>query len=509
MRDPTPGATATSINHSPHALTFRVMRLTTPLPSRTNAPPIHPTDDGNPLPLSLPLTQHKSDDVSAPSSDPVSSELLSAGDDTASPSPAHPASDQLAQKPPTPELLRSPPPWQAEGAPCGVGTLTILPSSFGSIYASETFRSFTSIFNRSVEPVYNISIVIHMQTASSRRIPLHDTSASPRAVLSSRASINNIVAVGLPELGLHVLVCSATYHETPSPTAEPRTLRQVFRFNVLPPLDPSVSVHALFHPHDPTPLPPALTRPATRPSQFLVHLRVHNALPLPVYEARAAFTPAPQFASRACDRDTDDTTLSSFDPRKPPPPRRATMAGGDTRTFIFHVFSRLPARVARAASLDHPLAADAPAPPASPMPRRVLGSLTLTWRSALGEPGRLERAVYALDDPGVPDRVAVALYAIPADIRVHRPFVARCVARNNSDRPLRLYLQIRRDLVGEIVPVGVSGVSLGEVAPRQTAKCAITLIALERGQHNISGVRVVDIDTNMSYKAEPPSVSVL
>lgn len=139
---------------------------------------------------------------------------------------------------------------------------------------------------------------------------------------------------------------------------------------------------------------------------------------------------------------------------------------------------------------------------------RNLGQVKITWRSGRGEQGEAERDVNESKDAHKIEDVTVNIYAVPHNVQVHHPFVARCSARNNSSQSMRMYLQIRRDLVSEIVPVGVSGTSLGEVQPQETAHCAITLIGLVKGQHNICGVRVVDMDSNASYKADPTTITV-
>lgn len=422
------------------------MRLTTPLPPRTNPPPFVPRDD------ECEPKQHEPE--------------------------------------PFP-FLPTAPPWQAEGAPCGVGHLTVLPSSFGSIYASETFRSFISVFNRSADAVFKVSVTIQMQTSSSRRIALFDSSNSPRSSLKPRASINNIVSVPLPELGVHVLVCAATYYEiNDQSAASPRTLRQFFRFNVLPPVDPAISVYPLYRQLEVLGIPTVVShaRRMAAGSHFIVHVRVHNAIPVAVYGTTATFSPKPPYHVRAFG--SDEAQLAKCDALQS---RRATLAGGDSRNFIFFVFSCVGDT-----SRKHGMNTNA----------RHLGSVQVKWRSALGENGSVERQVEGVVESTSCDAVSVSIYAVPHQVRAHHPFVARCAARNNSTRTVRLYLQIRRDLVGEIVPVGVSGVSLGEVGPSETGNCAITLIALVRGQHNISGVRVVEMDSNVSYKAEAPTITV-
>lgn len=467
MSDTSPSRSLPVSNaQAPHALTFRVMRLTTPLPPRTSAPPLIPRS----------------------------------GD-------SHDAGDSEQVQSQTAFVIPRSPPWQAEGAPCGVGHLTVLPSSFGSIYASETFRSFISVFNRHVGTVFNVSVTIQMDTPSSRRIALFDSTNNLRATLKTRASINNIVSVPLPELGVHVLVCTATYFEMAVPSAAgPRMLRQFFRFNVLPPVDLTPSVYPLPRQLEVLGIP-AVVAHAQRlgnASHFLVHVRVHNAIPVSVYATTATFVAKSPYHVRAVganERRAVQSTAkgdSAMDSR-----RRATMAGGDSRNFIFVVFSY----IGESRRLD--TSGSASNLKIEKSQRQVnLGTVSVKWRSALGEDGGVDRDISTIARDPTSSAVSVSIYAVPHQVRAHQPFVARCAARNNSARAVRLYLQIRRDLVGEIVPVGVSGVSLGEVGPSKTGHCAITLIALVRGQHNISGVRVVEMDSNISYKAEAPTITV-
>lgn len=503
-------AGASAASPAPHVLTFRVMRLTAPLPNRCSSLPFVAT----------------------------AAEVDGAAPDA---------------------LLRAAPTWEGEGAPCGVGALTVLPSSFGSIYASETFRSFISVFNRSTQPAEAVSVSIHMQTSSQRRIPLVDSTRSPRSSLDSRASINNVVDVALPELGVHVLVCAASYREPTSTGGHMRTLRQFFRFNVLPPLEPSLSVMPLYRgiAHSPTPSSsPSRYHPAIAPETrvyFLVDLRVLNAMPVPVYATSATLIPRPAYSVVPLLRDSPHTTPHKTEQKddhsgdsgtKSLGARHVSMGVGDSRNFLFSVSRPFdPMFDGGIPTEDGPASVSArgalrrtdrtAARPASSSLRgqgtraggssanvnggttsttassREIGHLAISWRSALGEVGHLENVVVAVEPVPRAAEVELHVAAVPQDIRMQHPFTARCIARNNTSGPLRLYLQVRRDLVGEVVPVGVSGVSLGEIDAGHTAECMLTLIPLARGQHSISGLRVVDIDSKKSYKADPPIISVL
>lgn len=478
--------------------------------------------------------------------------------------------------PDTPDaFLRSVPSFEAEGAPASVGTLTVLPSSFGSIYASETFRSFISTYNFSDRPVHAVALAIEVQTSSQRRISLVSTRAGEN--LPPRAAISHVVTTPLPDLGVHVLVCSASYLDR---TGAARTLRQLFRFNVLPPLEPSVSVVPLHRLRAERPFEtrPASPRKPANMAQFLVDLRIANTMPVPVYITSAQLAPGPEYRIvRSLIRPDDDAappeyydllggassgisvdnaTAAATDTILLPP-RAASMSVGDTRNFLFYVARTLGTeelpdgdgtpsfaspRLTSTPRPDSSLNASrgsateaSPAPSVtvsrqsvaggdgdglsksgstasqaavSPAARREIGSFSLRWFSGTGEEGHMENVIVAYEPPSRVAAIELVIAAVPQDVRVQIPFAARCVARNNGPKPVRLYLQVRRDLVGEIVPVGISGISLGEVAPDGATECLLTLIPLTRGEHSISGLRVVDIDSRQSYSADMAAVTV-
>lgn len=624
-----------------HLLTFRVMRLTAATPSRrpslpfVTSPALQPTasqtthdpattshaTDKN---TSRPPEDSRTDAPRSPTESSVSLQTdrlanISLEDpsnaphaNTADPAlaqdsirqsdvaPTERASIDNAQK----NLTENIPVWEGEGAPASVGTVSILPASFGSIYASETFRSLISTYNQSESTVQAVAVTIEMTTASQRRISLVTT--RPAINVPPSETLSHVVTVPLPELGVHVLVCTATYQDS---NGSVRTLRQLFRFNVLPPLEPFVNVVALRRYHgnsdlsddaslsDVTAIPP----PSPSLAQFIVDLRVLNTMPVPVYVSYANLNANSEYTIVEPMLRKDDpaapigqaptaTQLSSMaetnsldSPSKScvVPPRDATTGVGDTRNFLFYVArpldpseqpdtpggthtkdghdvprsrttERSPGREGpllhrtdllntrksadlragvglsarsvspasdesdrgkRAGTWAHDGEPSPKRPAASPSvvtsTRREIGYFSLQWHSGTGEYGRMDNVIAAFEPTSKIAPIELRIAAVPQDIRVQTPFAARCVARNNTERVVRLYLQVRRDLVGEIVPVGISGVSLGEVAPEASVDCLLTLIALARGQHSISGVRVVDIESRQSFNADAPVVSVL
>lgn len=516
------------------------------------------------------------------------------------------------------KFLSEVPKFEGEGAPGSVGSVSILPASFGSIYAAETFRSFISTYNYSGATVHSVAVNIEIQTSSQRRISLVTTRTPSN--LAVREAVSHVVSSSLPELGVHVLICSAAYVDR---TGAARTLRQLFRFNVLPPLEPFVNViplhrRRLVAAQDASGSEDAgghrQPTPQTTMAQFLIDLRIQNTMPVPVFitsatiKAVSAYTAviplirsddpaAPKAPCRETDSGFSEEAVDALtnlaissegkegacDPLMPtspadspkdaisslPPPRPASVGVGDTRNFMFYVARPLDStemppstkdlsrdgsrRIASRnsssscaagrpdvshktdASHSHPLLDDAGVDSAKskdldssktaernssssqasasnqvqPSVRREIGYFSLRWHSATGEQGHMTNVIAAFEPAMRSAEIELRIAAIPQDIRVQCPFAARCVARNNRSEAVRLYLQVRRDLVGEIVPLGISGVSLGEVAPGNTKECLLSLIPLSRGQHSISGLRAVDIDTRKSFNAEPTVVSVL
>lgn len=525
-------------------------------------------------------------------------------------------------------FIRSAPEFECEGSPASIGTLSILPASFGSIYASETFRAFVSTYNISQSTVRAVSVSLDMQSSSQRRVSLVISKSA--ADLQPRKAISNIVSIPLPELGVHVLICTAVYRDKSN---SQRTLRQLFRFNVFPPLETFVNVVPI-QPELPqfsrsiasvTTIvlkPHATSLQTEQRVQFLVELRVLNTMPVSVYITSVELVTQPEYdvtssliradhpVARAeskvglspselpfLDRNQTATDVSAsnnattdYVPQGEtwknsntfPPARGASAGTGDTNSFLFFVSrpsgesgisqdASLPSEAGgplqgdkesealsmkrydkpqlRTASAGQKFARHKSLPTGATTPstsshttsklsfqhkasldsatedesrsrlfvsrknisatQRKIGAFSIRWRSGSGECGKMDSFAFVFEPIVKAQPIEIQITAVPDQIRAHAPFAAKCVVRNNTETSLRLYLQVRRDLVGDVVPVGISGISLGEVDPESAVECLVTFIALRRGQHSISGVRVVEVSSRQSFNAEPPIITVL
>jgi len=178
----------------------------------------------------------------------------------------------------------------------------------------------------------------------------------------------------------------------------------------------------------------------------------------------------------------------------------SSLGVSDSRTFAFYIWED-ETEVLREASANAEHVDQS---------RDILGWFNLGWLSGLsGEPGYLRRVAAAERPEQLEQTIIVSVVEVPRKILAQQPFGVTCCVMNNTRHPRRIYLQVRRDLVGEIVPVGLSGVALGELEAFEKKEVMLAFLALSQGEHLISGIRAVDIDSRDSYASEPREVSVL
>jgi len=386
---------------APHSLTFRVMRLARPLPSRRpNLLQVAPGASG----------KNKASSVLGPL-----------------------------------------PRWEGEGAICGVGAAIVLPQTFGSIFTGETFRAFVCLYNRTQDEVTQVTT--HMELHHNDAIVYQAPNRSSVTTFAGQANLESVFECPLKDSGVHVLVCLAEYKMS---KGEKRTLKQYFRFNVTNPVKFSFTV----------------TR---RDGQAqLVDLKLINATQAPLSFSDVRLEPGPGYSVRSLQGEAESSVLQGY---------RVGLGPGDARNYLFLATPRR----------DQPESK-----------QKLIGTPSVRWRGSGGQEGALNRIGEVLEPSNELSDLEVIIDAVPGAIFVHQPFLARCRVRNNSSSPRRLYLQVRRDLVGEVVPVGVSGKSLGEVAPQSTVHASLEFLPFTPGRHRIAGVRVVDVNSRVTYNSEPP-----
>eukprot|EP01035_Chromulina_nebulosa_P035993 gene35993-48422_t len=123
----------------------------------------------------------------------------------------------------------------------------LLPDSFGDIYTGEKFSAYIAVVNGHQNLSFsNLSLSVRLQT-SSMVIDLFDSAdqsmqktnvtANPQLkVMNTNDKLDMIVQHSLDELGAYTLRVSVNYFLSNS-SSEPKTLRKLYRFFVLQPLN--------------------------------------------------------------------------------------------------------------------------------------------------------------------------------------------------------------------------------------------------------------------------------
>ena len=125
----------------------------------------------------------------------------------------------------------------------------------------------------------------------------------------------------------------------------------------------------------------------------------------------------------------------------------------------------------------------------------ALGRLDITWRTAMGEPGRLQTNQLPWK-PAAAGTVVVAATHFPGDVKLGQPFAAELAVRNCGDAPLSLRLCEDVLAPGGLRLCGQSEHELPAIAPGEVQNVPLELIATSLGIVPLVGLRLHDTATN-------------
>ncbi|RYR18612.1 hypothetical protein Ahy_B03g063234 isoform A [Arachis hypogaea] len=458
-----------------HSLAFRVMRLCRP--SFNVDPPLrlHPSD--------LFVGEDIFDDpLAAPSLPP----LLSPATSSPSPDPnyryrflLHHSSDAM-----------------------GLSALLVLPQSFGAIYLGETFCSYISINNSSTFEVRDIIIKAEIQTER-QRILLLDTSKSPVETIRAGGRYDFIVEHDVKELGPHTLVCTALYNDG---DGERKYLPQFFKFIVANPLSVRTKVLILFRVKW-----SVLSRYVDNLSVLFNSLGesechvfifdgdwkyettfleacIENHTKSNLFMDQVDFEPAQNYTSATLKGDGHHSERESLIRETFKPPILIRSGGG-----IYNYLYQLKSSADSSAQLKVEGS-------------NVLGKLQITWRTNLGEPGRLQTQ-QILGTPTTKKEMELQVVEVPSIINLQRPFVLKLSLTNQIDReigPFEVSLSDNGSYVERAVMInGLQSMVVPQVEALGSTEIHLNLIATKTGIQRISGITVFDSKEMKSYEPLP------
>ncbi|XP_020581666.1 trafficking protein particle complex subunit 13 homolog isoform X2 [Phalaenopsis equestris] len=274
----------------------------------------------------------------------------------------------------------------------GLPGFLILPQSFGAIYLGETFCSYISINNSSKFEARDVVIKAEIQTER-QRILLLDTSKSPVESIRSGGRYDFIVEHDVKELGPHTLVCTALYNDG---DGERKYLPQFFKFVVANPLSVRTKVRTV------------------KENTFL-EACIENHTKSDLYMDQVEFEPAPHWNAsilKAEDCIPDNNAQASKVFKLP----LLIRAGGGIFNYLYQL---------KHSSLD---SGQGKVPGSN-----ILGKLQISWRTNLGEPGRLQTQ-QIIGTPFVQKDIDLQVVEVPSPIILERPFLLNMLLLAGPER---------------------------------------------------------------------------
>ncbi|KAI3868980.1 hypothetical protein MKW92_007101 [Papaver armeniacum] len=347
----------------------------------------------------------------------------------------------------------------------GLSGLLVLPQAFGAIYLGETFCSYISINNSSEYEVRDVVIKAEIQTEK-QRILLLDTSKSPVETIRAGGRYDFIVEHDVKELGAHTLVCTALYNDG---EGERKYLPQFFKFIVANPLSVRTKVRIV------------------KENTYL-EACIENHTKSNLYMDQVDFEPTQNWSATLlkADEHHSEVDCSTRDIFKQPV---LIKAGGGIHNFLYQLkqSSDGPAQIKVEGS-------------------NTLGKLQITWRTNLGEPGRLQTQ-HILGSPFARKEIELQIVEVPSVTLLEKPFLVRLTLTNHLDRkmgPFEIFLS-RRDLQEEkaVMVNGAQTLAIQQVEALSSVEFNLNLIATRVGVQKIRGITLVDHGDNRTYDPVP------
>ncbi|EYC08018.1 hypothetical protein Y032_0068g254 [Ancylostoma ceylanicum] len=119
-----------------------------------------------------------------------------------------------------------------------------------------------------------------------------------------------------------------------------------------------------------------------------------------------------------------------------------------------------------------------------------IGKLDMSWRTHMGERGRLQTSPLQRIAPAHGD-VRLSIENLPATVPVRKPFTVDCRLYNCCERSLDLRLELLNNSQC-LFFCSISGIALGQVPPNGNVAFSVEVLPIAIGFQSISGIRIVD-----------------
>ncbi|KLO12001.1 DUF974-domain-containing protein [Schizopora paradoxa] len=262
------------------------------------------------------------------------------------------------------------------------GEMFTLPTAFGAIQLGETFSCCLAVNNETAMDVEAVSMKVEMQTATNKII-LAEVGGGEHK-LSARDTIETVVRHEIRELGQHVLACTVIYGDANMRQrnaelgTEPNFLsfRKFYKFTVTNPLSVKTKVNV--------PRSPTASMSSSERDKLFLEVHIQNLTQSPLWFEKIQLEPVEGWnvedgnllPSATTEAPQGSPSLSSIFTGS-----TSVMQPQDIRQYIYIMTPKTSSSSSRIQFV--------------PAPGTIvpLGRLDISWRSSMGEPGRLLTSV--------------------------------------------------------------------------------------------------------------------
>ncbi|EYC08017.1 hypothetical protein Y032_0068g254 [Ancylostoma ceylanicum] len=316
-----------------------------------------------------------------------------------------------------------------------IGEYLIAPLMFENIYLGETFTFYMNVVNESDQKVTDVSVKCELQT-NSQRVNL--TSSVQDVILEPSQSSGQIITHEVKEIGQHILICSVNYKTS---SDEKMYFRKFFKFPVGKPIDVKTKFYNAEN------------------SDVYLEAQIENTSATAMVLERVELEPSPNYTVTSI-KSCDENELNGM-----------YLKPRDIRQFLFCLSPK---------DIHNTVYKD----------MTNIGKLDMSWRTHMGERGRLQTSPLQRIAPAHGD-VRLSIENLPATVPVRKPFTVDCRLYNCCERSLDLRLELLNNSQC-LFFCSISGIALGQVPPNGNVAFSVEVLPIAIGFQSISGIRIVD-----------------
>ncbi|CCD68177.1 putative trafficking protein particle complex subunit 13 homolog [Caenorhabditis elegans] len=329
-----------------------------------------------------------------------------------------------------------------------IGEYLIAPQMFENIYLGETFTFYVNVVNESEKTVSSVSLKCELQT-STQRVVL-PCSVQDATIESSKCE-GQVISHEVKEIGQHILICSVNYKTS---NGENMYFRKFFKFPVSKPIDVKTKFYSAED---------------NANQDVYLEAQIENTSNANMFLEKVELDPSQHYNVTSIAHEDEFGDVGKL------------LKPKDIRQFLFCL---TPADVHNTLGYKD---------------LTSIGKLDMSWRTSMGEKGRLQTSALQRIAPGYGD-VRLSVEKTPACVDVQKPFEVSCRLYNCSERALDLQLRLEQPSNRHLVFCSPSGVSLGQLPPSQHVDFSLNVFPVTVGIQSISGIRITDTFTKRIYE---------